>query len=141
VRSRRLAATPLLLVVAAVVFLTAACTEPETLRFLVNYERSSRQIGQLGEAGDLGAKAQRHSEEMAAQRDLHHSNLSSGVSSSWTRLGENVAVAPTLVAAHEALMRSAGHRANILDGRFTSLGTGAARAANGSWYVTEEFGG
>jgi len=37
-----------------------------------------------------------------------------------------------------ALMASSGHRANILDARFTYIGLGAVRSG-GHWYAVEEF--
>ena len=44
--------------------------------------------------------------------------------------GENLALAPTLAIAHEGLMNSPGHRANIL-GDYTSIGIGAVRGPIG----------
>jgi hypothetical protein len=55
-----------------------------------------------------------------------------------TASGENVALDGSLVAAQAALMRSAGHRANIVDARFTHVGIGAVRGARG-WFVTQLF--
>lgn len=45
-------------------------------------------------------------------------------------VGENLALAPTLPGAHQGLMTSPGHRANIL-GAFSSLGIGAVRGPLG----------
>ena len=45
-------------------------------------------------------------------------------------LGENLALAPTLPGAHEGLMNSPGHRANIL-GSYSSVGIGAVRGPLG----------
>jgi uncharacterized protein YkwD len=38
--------------------------------------------------------------------------------------GENLALAPTLNTAHEGLMNSPGHRANILEKNFRRIGIG-----------------
>ena len=38
--------------------------------------------------------------------------------------GENLALAPTTEFAHEGLMNSPGHRANILNGQFRRVGIG-----------------
>ena len=41
--------------------------------------------------------------------------------------------------AHQSLMASPGHRANILDLRFTKVGVGLYRDAQGRFWVTEMF--
>ena len=40
---------------------------------------------------------------------------------------------------HRALMDSPGHRANILEKRFTKIGVGVYHNANGEFWVTEMF--
>ena len=41
--------------------------------------------------------------------------------------------------AHQSLMNSPEHRANILDPRFTKVGAGVYRDAQGRFWVTEMF--
>lgn len=41
--------------------------------------------------------------------------------------------------AHRALMLSPGHRADILDPRFSRIGLGVCRDAQGRFWVTEMF--
>jgi uncharacterized protein YkwD len=53
--------------------------------------------------------------------------------------GENVAEAPTVVAAHRALWASPSHRANILHATFTRVGIGVTRDRQGNVWVTEDF--
>jgi uncharacterized protein YkwD len=138
---RRLSAAALLASVLAVVLLAGACTPQELqLRNLVNNTRISHGLGSLAIADDLNSKAHAQAVSMANQARLAHSDPRSAVSSSWTVLAENVASAGSIQAAHDALMASAGHRANILDGRYWALGTGTV-FAQGKWYVVEEFGG
>jgi uncharacterized protein YkwD len=56
-------------------------------------------------------------------------------------VGENIAVGYWSPAdACRAWMASADHRANILDGRFRTIGVGFARAANGRTYYVQDFG-
>jgi uncharacterized protein YkwD len=137
---RRRAVLPLLVAVVLMVFASAACqTAQDDLRSRVNSERSSRGIAALASAGDLNSKAQSQAAVIAKSGQLTHSNLTAGVSSSWTRLGENIGYASSIAEAHKALMASAGHRANILDGRFKALGIGVVQAKNGLYYVVEEF--
>jgi uncharacterized protein YkwD len=40
---------------------------------------------------------------------------------------------------HQALMNSPGHRANILEPRFTKIGVGVYQDAGGQFWVTEMF--
>src|SRR6185295_18235522 len=54
-------------------------------------------------------------------------------------VGENVAHAPTVALAHRALHASPSHRINLLRVDYTHMGTGIARAADGSVYVCETF--
>ena len=44
---------------------------------------------------------------------------------SYSIAGENLALAPSVVRAHDGLMNSSGHRRNILDPAFTKIGIGA----------------
>jgi hypothetical protein len=54
--------------------------------------------------------------------------------------GENLALAPSIAAAHDGLMRSPGHRANILAADFRRLGIGIVRGPFGLM-VAQEFAG
>jgi hypothetical protein len=51
--------------------------------------------------------------------------------------GENVAVSPTVVEAHEGLMASPPHRANILNTQFNAVGIGTVRTSMGLWLVQD----
>jgi uncharacterized protein YkwD len=53
--------------------------------------------------------------------------------------GENLALAPTVDVAHEGLMNSPGHRANILNGRFRRVGIGAASGGMHGKMFTQNF--
>lgn len=55
-----------------------------------------------------------------------------------SRSGENVALNTSIDDAHAGLMRSIGHRRNLVSPRFTHLGLGAVRGEAG-WYVTQVF--
>jgi uncharacterized protein YkwD len=56
----------------------------------------------------------------------------------FTVAGENLALAPTVTLAHQGLMGSPGHRANILRPEFTRVGIGAA-VADGRRMFTQNF--
>lgn len=53
--------------------------------------------------------------------------------------GENLALAPTLEMAHRGLMKSPGHRANILQPRFGRVGIGVMDAGRYGVMVTQDF--
>jgi hypothetical protein len=114
-----------------------------SLLVLVIGERASNGLPPLAPRSDVTDIAQGHSRRMAAQQAIFHND---DYFTSATRqrlgasaLGENVAFAGTVADAHDELMHSAPHRANILDGRFTIAGFAVSRAANGLVYVTEDF--
>jgi uncharacterized protein YkwD len=53
--------------------------------------------------------------------------------------GENLALAPTLPMAHEGLMNSPGHRANILQKSFGRVGIGIMAGGPHRLMVTQNF--
>jgi uncharacterized protein YkwD len=53
--------------------------------------------------------------------------------------GENLALAPTLDIAHNGLMNSPGHRANILRPQFGRLGIGILDGGRAGLMVTQKF--
>jgi uncharacterized protein YkwD len=53
--------------------------------------------------------------------------------------GENLALSPTVQIAHEGLMNSPGHRANILNPRFRRIGIGAADGGMHGKMFTQNF--
>jgi uncharacterized protein YkwD len=83
----------------------------------------------------LAAIAQAHSRAM---RDAGVAQHSSGLAGRYRASGENVARNTRLDGAQAALMTSPGHRANIVDARFTHAAVGAVRG-HGAWFVTQLF--
>ena len=53
--------------------------------------------------------------------------------------GENLALAPTVQVAHDGLMNSPGHRANILNGRYRRIGIGVADGGMHGKMYTQNF--
>ncbi len=105
----------------------------------VNSARSSAGLPAYSYAGDLAAAARGQAERMAASGELYHNpNLSSEVGG-WSRIGENVAFAGDWRAAHDVLMNSPDHRAQILDSGYTQMGVGTAVSDDGTFWVAEVF--
>jgi hypothetical protein len=119
--------------------------EQEIVR-LVNRERQSRGLATLVIDERLQQAARKHSERMAAAGAIEHQfagepGLSLRLGRTALRFdtsGENVALAGDAARAHTALMHSPGHRANILDTQFNSIGVGVVRTAEGI-FVTQDF--
>ena len=108
---------------------------------MLNDERSSRGLPTFTLRSDVSEIAMSWSRHLAAAGKLSHNDA---YFTSDTRrrlgaraLGENVAMNPTIAAAHKALMESPHHRDNILDRRFLVIGLGV-EYKNG-WWVTENF--
>jgi hypothetical protein len=105
----------------------------------VNAARASAGLPGYAYAGDLAAAARGQAERMAASGELYHNpNLGSEVGG-WSRIGENVAFAGDWRAAHDVLMNSPDHRAQILDSGFTQMGVGTAVGDDGTIWVAEVF--
>lgn len=107
---------------------------------LTNAERRKAGLRPLARSSCLTASAQKWSERMSTEGRLRHSDLRSWMRTCNLRMaGENVAMGGrTAERTVQMWMNSPGHRANILNPRYTQLGVGWA--ANGS-YATQQFGG
>jgi uncharacterized protein YkwD len=133
---RKLIATIIGLVVA---LLLVACTPEEGTHLqAVNAFRQANGVPALQWEEGAYAKAHAWSEKLAADGKLSHSVLSQGIPAGWHTIGENVAMAPTLDGAMKALERSPGHRANLLNPKFTKIAIGVVHA-KGEYWVTESF--
>ena len=140
---------PLLLFATLCVAQSAAAIAPDAeqeIVRLVNRERQSRGLATLVVDDRLVQAARKHSQRMAAADMVEHQcpgepQLSLRLGETAVRFdvsGENVALAADAPRAHTALMHSPGHRANILDGQFTTIGVGVVRTPEGI-FVTQDF--
>jgi uncharacterized protein (TIGR03000 family) len=113
-----------------------------------NAERKKKDLPELKPNPKLFAAARGHSEHMARLDKLAHelegSKLPDRVKEAGYPgfyVGENAAAG--LMNAEEVVngwMNSEGHRRNILDGKYTEIGIGIAKASNGTLYFTQVFG-
>ncbi len=121
----------------------------------LNRERAAHHVGALRLDARLNLAAQGHSNDMVAKRYFDHGDFGARIQrTGWTRhrrswtLGENIGYgsggSATPRAIVSAWMHSAGHRANILERRFHSIGIGIASGTpdgdGGATYSTD-FGG
>ncbi len=131
---------------------TPATVSAETLAAaevleLVNEVRSEAGLSPLTASGSLADLAEQFSDDMAARGFFDHTDpegltpwdraTSAGVSGLG---GENIARGQTDAAAvMDAWMNSPGHKANILNPDFKTLGVGVHFGAGGPWW-TQDFG-
>jgi uncharacterized protein YkwD len=95
------------------------------VREWVNRSRADAGLPPLQENLILNLKADRWAQGMRDACRIWHSELIDGAPPRWTKLGENVGMGGRIEQVHIAYMKSPGHRANILDPRFTQIGTAA----------------
>jgi hypothetical protein len=118
---------------------------------LLNQERRDEGLPTLFMQGDLRQLARKHSKDMAKQGYFDHVNrqgqshadrfVSARISEATS--GENLAkirgYAYPVERAHQGLMKSPGHRANILNTAYNCVGIGLHKAKDGTYYFTQNF--
>jgi uncharacterized protein YkwD/uncharacterized membrane protein required for colicin V production len=114
---------------------------------LLNLERVRHGLKPLVRDPTLDEVARAHSIEMLQQGYFSHvtpegKNPFDRMRAAGVRFtvgGENLALAPTVALAHQGLMDSSGHRANILGPEYTRVGIGATRADGRGRMFTQSF--
>ena len=115
----------------------------------LNDSRAANGLAPLKDDPTLRAVAVAHSTEMLQLGYFSHTSPLHGSPTDraqaagipFTVLGENIAYAPTVDVAERGLMRSPGHRANILASEFTRVGIGVVVTPFGTRMFTQEFAG
>jgi uncharacterized protein YkwD len=108
----------------------------------VNVARQNQGMRRLQVSAWLSRKARGHSIRMARRGSLYHTRCLSCMfrSRRWSRIGENVGLAATVLRVHRLMMRSPSHRSNILGRGYNRIGVGVRKNHRGVW-VTEIFWG
>lgn len=117
----------------------------------VNAERAKAGLSAMCANSKLQAAAQGHSDDMASSNYMSHTGSDGSTmaqrinaqSYSWSAIAENVAAGQVDVAAvMTSWMNSAGHKANIMNAKYTQFGTGYAYSASSTYkhYWTQVFG-
>jgi uncharacterized protein YkwD len=120
--------------------------EAEMLQ-LVNQERAAHGLNPLTADTELRGVARMHSEDMFARGYFSHNtpdgdNPFDRIRAAGLRYvlaGENLALAQTVTLAHNGLMDSPGHRANILRANFSRVGIGIMDGGRYGLMVTQKF--
>jgi uncharacterized protein YkwD len=114
---------------------------------MVNRERAEAGLKPLAADPPMTEVARRHSADMFARGYFSHVTPEgrspfdriNAASIAYRTAGENLALAPTLSIAHNGLMNSPGHRANILRPEFGRLGIGIMDGGRRGIMVTQNF--
>ena len=114
---------------------------------LVNSERSTAGLAPLAADPELTEVARQHSTDMFRRGYFAH--VTPENASPFDRIrdanirfetaGENLALAPSMPIAHTGLMKSPGHRANILRPQFGRIGIGIMDGGIHGLMVTQDF--
>lgn len=126
---------------AATPYATAVWAYEARINTLVNVERRARGLKPLAASSCATTVGRTWSVTMARTGKFVHQALAPILSTCRARgVGENLAYGNISADAMMRMwMNSPGHRANILNPRYTHLGTGAARTSSGRWYGTQQF--
>jgi uncharacterized protein YkwD len=116
---------------------------------LINRERAKQGISLLQISMSLIPLARSHSQDMAVRSDLTHISRDGKTFSQrlqeaglfFKGTGENIAFSQSFLpeAIHNSFMRSKGHRENILDPRFDTIGIGVFYNKDKGYYITQDF--
>lgn len=112
----------------------------------INTERQNHGLKTVKIIPQLNTLAQNHTDDMFENNYFAHVNLQGETPEDrriklliHTDVGENLALAPTVYFGHEALMRSAIHRKNILTSYWNTVGIGITKDENNNLIIAEEF--
>ena len=141
-RSRRVATRLGLVLAAAAVLVSATACDARVQQVIdwTNQTRTSVGRAPLENNMQLWMKAGAWAIKMHDAGKISHSTLTDGISYNWRSLGENVGSGPDLREIYDALLRSPGHYANIVDGRFQYIGVGVYYDGSTYW-VSQVFMG
>ena len=114
---------------------------------LINQERAANGVLQLKWNEELAKVAQAKAQDMVDNNYFSHTSPTYGspfdmmksFGISYRYAGENIAKNSSVAKAHTALMNSEGHRKNILNSNFTSIGIGIVKTSSNSYTIVQMF--
>jgi uncharacterized protein YkwD len=126
---------------------TISPSAEEEMLVMVNKERTERGLRPLEMDEKLKKLAEAHSRDMFARGYFAHNTPDgkdpfkrmSEANIKYIVAGENLALAPDVLTAHNGLMNSPGHRANILAPEFGKVGIGVIDGGKYGLMFSQEF--
>jgi uncharacterized protein YkwD len=114
---------------------------------MINAERARQGLKPVRADPELAEVARAHSRDMLARGYFSHVtpdgmgpfDRMSQANLRYLMAGENIALAQTLARAHQELMNSPGHRANVLRPQFGRLGVGVLDGGRYGLMITQNF--
>lgn len=114
---------------------------------LMNADRRANGLSDLQVSSAVTAVARSHAQDMVDRNFFSHTNPDGKTLSdrlkqagiSYSAAGENIAENISVQAAETSFMNSSGHRANILNSNYTTVGIGVAYDSTGNVYVVQDF--
>jgi uncharacterized protein YkwD len=115
---------------------------------LVNKERAKAGLRALKYDSSLRAGALHHSQDMSSHNYFNHTSPTYGsfvnrlkaAGVRYVSAGENIAMFGSVENAHAALMKSSGHKANILGKKYSRIGIGIVyNSSKHLYYITQWF--
>ncbi len=131
-------------VAAAAAGAPAPLTQKAQLLAAINDARAAAGVGPLRLHDGVAEVGRQWAAQLARERvlrhrpGLHDALVARGIRP--TYWAENVGMGGHALQVHEAFMRSAPHRANVLDARFTQVGIGTVAADGRVWVVVDLIG-
>jgi uncharacterized protein YkwD len=119
----------------------------DQMLILVNKDRKRAGLNPLIKDVEIRVVARLHSKEMFQKGYFSHYSLENkspfdrmkALKIEYRTAGENLALAQTVEIAHSGLMKSKGHRENILNAKFNSVGIGIMDGGIYGLMVTQNF--
>lgn len=106
---------------------------------LVNLERTKQGLAELSLISTMTEAARDWTLSMTLDGVLAHaSDITTGLPAGWTNAGENVGFGGSVDQVMQSFINSDGHRANILDPNFNSIGVGVYQQGDLIW-TTHRF--
>jgi uncharacterized protein YkwD len=127
--------------------IVSATDEAQRLVADINRTRMKHSLARVALDARLSHVAFAHARDMALRRFIGHVSPDgrslpdrlATIKYRWTVAEENIALGASERSAHAAFLRSAAHRANILDPRVRKIGTAALHVGIGATIYVEEF--
>jgi uncharacterized YkwD family protein len=118
---------------------TAQSSVEQTILRLLNQERTQRGLAPLQLDSSLSSVARAKSQDMVSKRYFSHTSPTYGSPAQmltrfgirYNLYGENIAQGGDATRIHAMWMASAGHRANMLNAKFTHVGIGVVSGSSG----------